>query len=286
MHRSPVVALLGLSFTPGPGRARCWRDHRGTVGFRRGLVVIIKQPWGEGWPHGPLDVIRQPTEQHMRPASGGQAVPKRPHRERHRFEAAKRPLYGRQAWRGAHRTRGVQPLRGDTGPQPIETIKRGCRGDTLGMAALGAPGICALQRNMLAHLEAVEHLAHPQGHRGLPGQPALGTRRGLPNRLPLARGRLQERLPFAPALVRQRRLVTGHQPLVWRGRSSEGDEVRVGTAPAGERATVDQRPDRRVAQGRHPVQALDWLELLAKASVGQQSPVPDQPHPSQVKALP
>src|SRR6516165_11796946 len=98
---------------------------------------------------------------------------------------------------------------------------------------------------MLAHLEAVEHLAYPQGNLVLPCQAALGARRGLPNRLQLARGRLQERLPFAPSLVCQRCIVTGHQPLVWIGRSGEFDEVRVGKAPEVERATVDERPDRR-----------------------------------------
>src|SRR5262245_24729245 len=113
---------------------------------------------------------------------------------------------------------------------------------------------------MLAHLEAVEHLAYTQGNLILPCQAALGARRSLPNRLQFALGRLQERLPCAPALVGQRHIVTGNQPLVWIGRSAEFEEVCVGKAPEVERAAVDQRPDRRVAKRRNPVEALDRLE--------------------------
>src|SRR5262249_31847334 len=90
----------------------------------------------------------------------------------------------------------------------------------------------------------------------------------------------------APALVGQRRIVTGNQPLVWIGLHSQFEEVRVGKAPEVECAAVDQRPDRRMAQRRNPIEALDRLEFLANAGVGQQPPVPDEDHPTQMKTLP
>src|SRR5262245_8158929 len=95
----------------------------------------------------------------MRPDPFGQAVTYRPHVQVDCFQTAKRSLHGRQAFVGAHRPRSVQRLRGDTGPQYVEPIKRSFRCDTLEIPAVGKPRLGYLKSKMLPHLEPLKCLA-------------------------------------------------------------------------------------------------------------------------------
>src|SRR5262249_58104134 len=108
----------------------------------------------------------------------------------------------------ADRACGREQIFGHTGPDDIDPIERRFCGDTLRIARIPQLRAGDHDLEVLAHLEAIPYLSHPRGNRRLTGEPTFGTRGGLYNRVQLALGRQDERLPLPRPLAGEQRVAT------------------------------------------------------------------------------
>jgi hypothetical protein len=285
MHGHPLVGLLCPGFPLSPRRP-LGRGHDGRpLGLTRRLVVVIEQHRGQCLAQVPLDIVGQHAEKNVRTHPLGEAVADRADVEIHCFEAAKGPLDCRQTLLGVHRAGGTEQVEGDAGAEHVEAIEGGFGHNTGGVAGIEQRFVGDLKAEVLAHLEAVEDLAHPEGNLRLAGEPAFGTLRRLANGFELPLSGLQERFAFARPFLGQRGIPTRDQALRRVGGRSALKQIRLGKVRQVEGHGFHQRADRRATQRRNPIEPLHGLQLLVDPCIRQHAAIPYQDDPSQVKPV-
>ena len=138
---------------------------------------------------------------------------------------------------------------------------------------------------MLAYLEAVEFLAHPQSDVRPTPQWAAGAAGGGNDLLELPLGGLQEFLALARALLGQERVAAHHEPLARILRIVDLGQVTLVEERELQRTALDELADCWLAQCGDPLEPLDGAQLLGDALLRQHPPVADPHHVLEAKAL-
>ena len=247
-------------------------------------VLVIEQQRGQRPAQMPLHVIRQQTQEQMRPDPRLRPVSDRTDLQVHRLERSEGPLDVRQVLVAAHHLGRRQPIVGFAGAQDIKAVQLRFAGDGFGPPRVLEAPVFDLQLEVLGHLVPVLDATHLLGD-------LRRQQRGLrpPRHLPGDLGQLffrgrQQILPLAPPILGQNRVVADHQTFPRIGWGADLRQVALIKERELNRLSLHQLADRRMPQRRDPAQPRMPLQI-PDPGLGQQAAVPHQHHPLEPEAM-